>query len=530
MKTEHSMTEAIVRAFVDSKLTPLVVIGTVLLGLFAIVVTPREEEPQITVPMMDVFVEMPGTSAAEVEQRVAIPMEKKLMEIPGVEYVYTTSMPGAVMAVVRFYVGQDEERSIVKLYNKLYSNFDLIPFGAARPLIKPRSIDDVPILGLTLWSEKVDHYQLRRIAAELDDQIADIPEVAGTTLIGGQRRQFRIQLDTARMAGYHVDPRAIVRALGSANKEQPVGTMTQLDREYLVNVGQFLSGAEALGKLVVGTFGGRPVYLEDVATLRDGPEEASNYVTFTPGPAAHAVGIAASLPGGGRPFPAVTISVAKRKGSNAVEVADRVVEKVRALEGKLIPSDVRVTETRNYGETAREKSNELLEHLGIAIVSVAILIALFLGLRPSLVVLIAVPTTLALTLLIYYLYGYTINRVTLFALIFSIGILVDDPIVDVENVVRHFQMARNQGRPLLEVTVEAVNEVRSPLILATFAVIFAILPMAFVRGLMGPYMRPIPIGASTAMLFSMVVAFLVTPWAAYRLLGQEAGGHGEHGH
>ncbi|MBI4871958.1 MAG: efflux RND transporter permease subunit [Candidatus Riflebacteria bacterium] len=522
MKAEHGVMEALVRVFVDSKLTPLAVLGTVLLGLFAIVVTPREEEPQITVPMMDVFVEMPGASAAEIEQRVAIPMEKKLAEIPGVEYVYSTSMPGAVLAIVRFYVGEDEERSIVKVYNKLYSNFDLIPSGASTPLIKPRSIDDVPILALTLWGERYDPYQLRRIAAELDDQLKDIPEVAQTAMIGGQRRQFRVLLDRHRMAAFHVDPRAVLRALRTANKELAAGTLVRDGTEFLVNVGEFLEDADGVRGLVVGAFSGRPVYLRDVATVKDGPQEPADYVFFAPGAAAASKGIEASS----RPYPAVTLSVAKRKGANAVEVAEKVLEKAAALRGKLIPSDVQLTQTRNYGETARQKSDELLEHLGIAIVSVTLLIALFLGLRASLVVLIAVPTTLALTLLIYYLYGYTINRVTLFALIFSIGILVDDPIVDVENVVRHFHLPRNKGRPLLEVTVEAVNEVRSPLILATFAVVFAILPMAFVRGLMGPYMRPIPIGASTAMLFSMAVAFVVTPWAAYHLLG-EGGGHGE---
>ena len=512
--------ESIVRAFIDSKLTPLVILAALCLGVFAIVATPREEEPQIIVPMIDVFVEMPGAASKEMEQRVTIPMEKKLAEIQGVEYVYSTTSPGLTMAIVRFYVGENEEDAIVRLYNKLYSNFDLIPPGASRPLIKPRSIDDVPILSLTLWSERYDHFTLRRIAAELDDGIKDIQDVAATQLIGGQRRAVRVLLDGARMAAFHVDPPRIAGALRGANKELRAGSYSAANREVLVDVGEFLEGADSLRNLVVGTFGERPVYLRDVAEVSDGPEEPRDYVLFGAGPARGGSKI-------GHPssalFPAVTISVAKRKGTNAVAVAERVLKKVAEQKGRLIPSDVQVSVTRNYGDTAKEKSNELLEHLLIATISVTVLIALFLGARAALVVFTAVPVTLVLTLFIYYIYGYTLNRVTLFALIFSIGILVDDPIVDVENIVRHFRMAANRGRPAIDVTVEAVNEVRSPLILATFTVIAAILPMAFVRGLMGPYMRPIPVGASTAMLFSMAVAFVITPWAALHLLGGKDG-------
>jgi len=508
--------EGIVRTFIDSKLTPLAILAALCLGIFAIVATPREEEPQIIVPMMDVFVEMPGASIKEMEERVTIPMEKKLAETQGVEYIYSTTSPGLTLAIVRFYVGENEEDSIVRLYNKLYSNFDLIPPGASRPLIKPRSIDDVPILSLTLWSDRYDPLTLRRIMAELDDRVKDIQDVSVTQLIGGQRRQMRVVLDTQRMAAFHVDPAHLVSALASANREIRAGSYVAANREVLVDVGEFLENAEEVKKLVVGIFDRRPVYLGDVAEVIDGPEEAQDYVLFGAGPSAELKDIAKQA---GRLSPAVTLSVAKRKGTNAVTVAESVLAKVEAEKGRLIPEDVHVTVTRNYGETAQEKSNELLEHLLIATVSVTVLIALFLGGRASLVVFTAVPVTLMLTLFIYYVYGYTLNRVTLFALIFSIGILVDDPIVDVENIVRHFRMPTNRGRPLVDVTVEAVNEVRSPLILATFTVIAAILPMAFVRGLMGPYMRPIPVGASTAMLFSMGVAFVITPWAALHLLG-----------
>jgi len=507
--------EFIVRTFINSKLTPLAILAALCLGVFAIIATPREEEPQIIVPMIDVFVEMPGAGIEEMEQRVTIPMEKKLAEIQGVEYIYSTTSPGLTMAIVRFYVGENEENAIVRLYNKLYSNFDLIPPGASRPLIKPRSIDDVPILSLTLWSEHYDHFTLRRIAAELDDRIKDIQDVSVTQLIGGQKREVRVLLDAARMAAFHLDPPRVAAALNSANKELRAGSYSAANREVLVNVGEFLNSAETIRSLVIGTSGDHPVYLRDVAEVIDGPEEPKDYVLFGAGPARESPRMRIAA---GRLSPAVTISVAKRKGTNAVAVAERVLEKVAEEKGRLIPGDVEVSVTRNYGETANEKSNELLEHLFIATISVTVLIALFLGARAALVVFTAVPVTLVLTLFIYYIYGYTLNRVTLFALIFSIGILVDDPIVDVENIVRHFRMPANRGRPPIDVTVEAVDEVRSPLILATFTVIAAILPMAFVRGLMGPYMRPIPVGASTAMLFSMAVAFVITPWAALHLL------------
>jgi len=515
------------QAFIDSRLTPLLVVASLLLGLFAIVATPREEEPQIIVPMMDVFVQMPGASAKEVEERVTIPMEKKLMEIPGVEYVYSISSPGLGFAIVRFKVGEDEEKSIVKLYNKMYANFDLIPPGASTPLIKPRSIDDVPILALTLWSDRVDGYTLRRIAAQLDDQIKDVTDVSETRLIGGERRQVRILLDPARLAAYRLAPATVAGALTATNREVRAGSFSRDNREILVDTARFLERADDVGRVVVGAADGRPVYLRDVAQIVDGPEEPRSYVLFAVGKGAHHTAGAAARPVG-QDYPAVTISVAKRKGTNAIVIADNVLAKVESLKGVLIPREVQVSVTRNYGETAQEKSNELLKHLILATVSVAILIALFLGWRSAVVVLMAVPVTLALTLLLYYLYGYTLNRVTLFALIFSIGILVDDAIVVVENISRHFHLPENHGRPLVRVAVEAVAEVGNPTILATWGVIAAILPMAFVGGLMGPYMRPIPVGASVAMLFSLFIAFIISPWAAYRMLkGEKTAPHKE---
>lgn len=521
MPNEPGLAGRIAKAFIDSRLTPLIIIASVLLGIGSVFLLPREEEPQIIVPMIDIFVEMPGASAKEVEERITKPMEKLLWEIPGVEYIYSTSAPGHALAVVRFYVGQDEEQSIVRLNQKMFANFDLIPPGASPPLIKPRSIDDVPILAVTLWSDRYDHFVLRRVAAEVHDRIKEVQDVSEVKIIGGQRRQIRVTLDEGRMAAYDIAPAAIVPVLEQANRQLQSGSFSSGNREFLVESGGFLQTADEVGGVVVGVFNNRPVYLRDVAKIEDGAEEPSDYVLFGVGPGASHKGITESL-GGESPFPAVTISVAKRRGTNAIQVSDRVMEKLDRLKGVLIPSEVHLTVTRNYGETATEKSNELLLHMMIAIASVSALIGLALGFRESGIVATAIPVTLALTLVVFYLYGYTLNRVTLFALIFSIGILVDDAIVVVENIVRHYRLPENRGRPVLDVAVEAVDEVGNPTILATFTVIAAIVPMAFVRGLMGPYMRPIPVGASAAMLFSLIVAFMVTPWASIRLLKREA--------
>jgi len=515
----------VAHSFIDSKLTPLIVAASILLGIGAVLLLPREEEPQIIVPMIDIFVQMPGASAKEVEERVTKPMEKLLWEIPGVEYIYSTSSPGQSLAIVRFYVGEDEEKSIVRLNQKMFANFDLIPPGAHPPLIKPRSIDDVPILALTLWSDTQSPFMLRRIAAQVHDQIKEVPDVSEVRIIGGQRRQVRVILDENRMTGYQLAPAAIVPVLTQANQQLQSGSFSSGNREFLVETGGFLTNAEEVARVVVGVHQNRPVYLRDVARIEDGPEEPADYVLFGTGPSASLKKIQAPSSGVKN---AVTISAAKRKGTNAIRIADQVIHKVDHLKGRLIPQDVQLTVTRNYGETAKEKSDELLLHMMIAIFSVAVLIWLAIGFREAGIVGIAIPVTLALTLTVFYLYGYTLNRITLFALIFSIGILVDDAIVVVENTVRHDHLPENRGRSILEVAVEAVDEVGNPTILATFAVIAAILPMAFVRGLMGPYMRPIPVGASAAMIFSLLVAFIVTPWVSLRLLRREkGGGHGE---
>ncbi|MGE5205528.1 MAG: efflux RND transporter permease subunit [Chlamydiota bacterium] len=519
----------IAHGFIQSKLTPLAITAALLLGAFAIWQTPREEEPQIIVPMLDVFVQMPGADAQEVEQRVTIPMEKLLREVPGVEYIYSISRPGVSMVIVRFYVGQKEEDAIVRTYNKLYSNFDRIPPGASQPLIKVRSIDDVPILALTLWGPNYNSYQLRRIAGELEESLKQLDDVSETKIIGGQPRQVRVVLDTQKLAAYGLTPGAVVGQLKQANSREIAGSFARDNQEFQVEAGRFFTRAEDLQQVVVGVHQDRPVYLRDVVQkLEDGPAEPDNYVLFANGPGAlrmaRATQASAAQPGApGTEYPAVTITLAKRKGTNASIIADHALARVQELRGNLLPNDLQITVTRNYGETARDKSNELLKHLLLATLSVTLLVALALGWRESGVVLLAVPVTLALTLAIFYFYGYTLNRVTLFALIFSIGILVDDAIVVVENIVRHFRLPSSRGRSLADVAVEAVDEVGNPTILATFAVISAILPMAFVRGLMGPYMRPIPVGASAAMVFSLIVAFVVSPWAALRLLRHYAG-------
>ncbi|WP_457576658.1 efflux RND transporter permease subunit [Desulfomarina sp.] len=495
-------------AFINSKLTPLFIVASLLLGYLAVVLLPREEEPQIKVPMIDVMVAMPGASPKEVEERLTIPMEKLLYELPGVEYIYSTSMQGQSLLVVRFYVGESLETSIVRLNQKLATNFDRIPKNVQPPLIKPHTIDDVPIMALTFHGKNYDHYTLRRIAAQVDDSIKNISEVAETKLIGGTRRQLTIRFDPLLLASRNLTLDEIVPHIQQVNSQIHSGSLHSLDQEILLQTGTFLRNSQEIGRIVVGVYGGKPVYLDEVATIIDGPEEPSSYVLF-------------GEPGKPGLEAAVTISIAKRPGANAVSVVHDVEEKVESLKGVLIPADMQVSVTRDYGETAAEKSNELLLHMGIAVFGVALLILFFLGWRESIIVMLAIPSTLALTLLVFYLYGYTLNRITLFALIFSIGILVDDAIVVVENIVRHLRLPANSNRSRTKVAIEAVAEVGNPTILATWAVIAAILPMAFVGGLMGPYMRPIPIGSSAAMVFSLIIAFTVTPWAATHILKKQ---------
>ncbi len=506
-------------AFLNSKLTPLFIAASLALGIFSVVIIPREEEPQILVPMLDIATAMPGASPAEVEQRVTLPIEQLVHQISGVEYVYSTSMPGQSLVIVRFLVGTPQEDALIKVYSKLYSNFDRMPPGVSQPLIKARSIDDVPILSLTLWGEHYNGSQLRAIADEMQHNIQQVNDVSETAIIGGLPRTLRVILSTSKLNAYGLSPLAIAGHLQAANASVQAGSFAENNSEIRVDAGNLFTKREDLDAVVVAVDHGRPVYLRDVAEqIMDGPADPTSYVLFG------TTGNSAAAHQAPQQYPAVTLTVAKRKGTNATDISNAVMKRVHGMQGVTIPNDVTITTTRNYGETAKAKSDELLEHLLLATLSVTLLVALFLGWRESGVVLLAIPVTLALTMSVFYLMGYTINRVTLFALIFSIGILVDDAIVVVENMVRHFRLPQNHGRPMSEVAVEAVAEVGNPTILATFAVIAAVLPMAFVRGLMGPYMRPIPVGASAAMLFSLMVAFVVSPWAALRLLGKHLQG------
>jgi multidrug efflux pump subunit AcrB len=519
MKPELGIAGRLAHAFINSKLTPLFIAASLALGVFAIAIIPREEEPQILVPMLDITTAMPGASPAEVEERVTLPTENLVHQIPGVEYVYSTSAPGQSLVIVRFLVGTQQEDALIKVYSKLYSNFDIMPPGVSQPIIKARSIDDVPILAMTIWGQNYNGYQLRTMAEEIQHNIAQVTDVSGSKIIGGLPRTMRVVLSTEKLNGYGLSPMAIAGHLQAANASVQAGSFAVNNQEIRVDAGNLFTRREDLEAVVVGVVRGHPVYLRDVADkIVDGPADPTDYVVF--GTAAGGNKASATA----HQYPAVTITVAKRKGTNATEISNAVLARVHQMQGVTIPNDVTITTTRNYGETAKAKSDELLEHLLLATLSVTLLIAFFLGWRESGVVLLAIPVTLALTMSIFYFLGYTINRVTLFALIFSIGILVDDAIVVVENIVRHFRLHENQHRPIIDVAVEAVAEVGNPTILATFAVLAAVLPMAFVRGLMGPYMRPIPVGASAAMLFSLLVAFVVSPWAALRLLGKHLSG------
>jgi multidrug efflux pump subunit AcrB len=485
--------------FIGSKLTPLIMVSALLLGLFAVIATPREEEPQIVVPMADVWLPFPGASAKVVEEQVTKPIERKLSEIKGVEYLYSLSRPGGALIIVRFYVGEDMEQSLVDLYDKLMSNQDLLPPGAGPFMVKPKDVNDVPIVTVTLSSDRYTDAQLYQQAEQVLEEVKKVPGTSGGFIVGGRARELRVQLDPSRMQAYGLSPLQIVGAIQGENLALPSGRFESQNREHLVEAGRFLDSRDDLASVVVGVHERRPIYLRQVADVTDRAGEAASYVWFGDGPS--------------RPSPheqpAVTIAIAKQARTNAVTVARGMIQKVEEMKGTVMPGDVRATITRNYGDTADEKANELLWHLLIAVVSVVIFLSLALGPRPALVVSLAIPLTLALTLFTSMLIGYTINRVTLFALIFSIGILVDDAIVVVENTYRHLQARRLSHR---DASIYAVDEVGNPTILATFTVIAALLPMAFVSGLMGPYMRPIPVNASIAMLFSLLVAFIVIPW------------------
>ncbi len=493
----------IAKSFISSKLTVLLMIVFMVIGVYSSFLIPREEEPQIDVPMADIFVGYPGASPTEVESRVIKPLEKLVSNIEGVEYVYSTSMKEQGMVIVQFYVGEDIERSFVKLYNEINKHMDQMPEGVTAPLVKTRAIDDVPILGLTLWSENYDDYQLKQIAQELTDEIEKVTDVSATQKIGGRNRQLRVVLDKDKLGASGLDFLSVAEMIKANNQQMSAGSFDKNDTEFLINTGKFLETIEDVENLVVGVQQNQPIYLKQIASIQDGPEISKNYVSLGYGQASESASQFDSE------YPAVTISVAKRKGADAMKVTDVILAKVEHLRQNLIPDDVHVEVTRNYGETASQKVSELLLHLLGAIFAVTLVVMLAMGWRGGLVVFLSVPITFALTLLSYYILDYTLNRITLFALVFVTGIVVDDSIIIAENMHRHFKMKR---LPFKQAALYAINEVGNPTILATFTVIASVLPMAFVSGLMGPYMSPMPIGASIAMLLSLFVALTITPY------------------
>ena len=502
----------IAKVFMNSKLTVLLMIVFMVVGVYSSFLIPREEEPQIDVPMADIFVGYPGASPTEVESRVIKPLEQLISNIKGVEYVYSTSMKEQGMVIVQFYVGEDIERSFVKLYNEINKHMDQMPKGVTFPLVKTRAIDDVPMLGLTLWSENYNDFQLAQMAQELEAEIKKVKDVAVTHKIGGRERQLRVVLDKDKLAAAGLDFLSVAEMINANNAQLNSGTFDKNDTEFIVNTGKFLESAQDVENLVVGVQQNQPIYLKQIATIIDGPEVAKNYVSLGFGKASEKSNTFNSE------YPAVTISVAKRKGADAMKIADVIIDKVDHLRTTLIPDDVHVEITRNYGETASHKVSELLLHLIGSIIAVTLVVMLAMGWRGGLVVFLSVPITFALTLLSYYMLDYTLNRITLFALVFVTGIVVDDSIIIAENMHRHFKMKR---LPFKQAALYAINEVGNPTILATFTVIASVLPMAFVSGLMGPYMAPMPIGASIAMILSLFVALTITPYLGYIFLREK---------
>jgi len=528
MKETLGFSGRVARFFLENRLTPLLALTALLAGAFAVLVTPREEEPQIDVTFANILIPFPGASAERVENLVATPMEKVLGEIAGVKHIYSVSRPGLAVLTVQYEVGVHRNDAIVRLYNAVYSNQDWRPPGAGilQPLIKPKGIDDVPVVTLTLWSRDphLGAHELGQVARAIQGEIKRVPGTRNVDVVGDTEPMIHVELSAARLSGAGLTVADLARALAAANLVRHAGTLVGADHLEPVQAGTFLAGRDDVGALIVSARDGKPIYLDDVATVTDAARTPLHYAWFGTGPRAAERG----LPAVDR-APAVTLAVAKKPGSNAIDVATDVIRRVDALKGVTIPDGVVVTVTRNYGVTANDKAKKLIEKLLFATASVVVLVLLAVGRREAAVVGAAVIVTLAATLFASWAWGFTINRVSLFALIFAIGILVDDAIVVVENVHRH--LALDHGL-VSEVIARAVDEVGGPTVLATFTVIAALLPMAFVSGLMGPYMSPIPINASLGMLISLAVALVFTPWLCRRLFGRrhaaatEAAGEG----
>jgi len=508
----------LVEVFLRGDVAILLTVVSLLLGAAALYLTPREEEPQIVVPLADVFVMAPGLTAEGVEEKVTTPLEKLLMQIDGVEYVYSMSKPGQSIVTVRFYVGEDREDSLVKLHNKLQSNTDQVPADVESWVVKPVEVDDVPIVNVSLWSPEYDDYHLRRLAEELQNELQGIQDTNRVWVVGGRPRRIRVELDPVRLAGRRTSALQVAQAIRASNVEVRAGSFEQQDSRFVVDAGTFVPDARALGELVIHISGDRPVYLKDVATVIDGPAEVEQYSWMGFGPASHEPrkpveeNVAAETrPADTHLYPAVHIAVAKRKGANAVWVAEGVEQRMAELAETHLPDDVYYRITRDYGETANDKVNELVEGLAVAVLTVVGLIGLVIGWRAALVVALAIPVCYSLTLFVNLMGGYTINRVTLFALILSLGLLVDDPITDVENIARYFAM---RVLPPRESVLRAIQEVRPALILSTLAIIASFLPLSFITGMMGPYMAPMALNVPLTVTMSTVVAFVITPWLA----------------
>ena len=502
----------IASVFLQSKLTILLMVIFMIIGVYSSYLIPREEEPQIEVPIADIFVGYPGATPSEIESKVAKPLEKIVSNLPGVEYVYSTSMNGKAMLIVQFYVGEDLERSFVQLYNEIIKHMDQIPQGVQMPLVKTRAIDDVPVLGLTFWSEHYDDFQLKQLVEEVNSEIEKVEGVAITNIIGGRSQEVSVVLDKDKLAENKLDILSVAQMIQASNLQSHSGSITNSDQEISIHTGDFLRTIEDIENLIIGVYENRPVYLNQVAKVTYGAASAKEYVNFGFGKADQKKEAHPDL------YNAVTLSIGKQKGGDAMQVSSVILEKIEALKKDLIPNEVEVTVSRNYGATASHKVSELLSHLLIAIISVSLVVMLAMGWRGGLVVFLSVPVTFALTLFSYYFMDYTLNRITLFALVFVTGIVVDDSIIIAENMHRHFKMKR---LPFKQAALYAINEVGNPTILATFTVIAAVLPMAFVSGLMGPYMSPMPIGASIAMLISLFVALTITPYLGYIFLREK---------
>ncbi|WP_019591474.1 efflux RND transporter permease subunit [Thioalkalivibrio sp. ALE20] len=506
--TDPGIAGRMARAFVHSPLSPLLLLASIAIGILGLIVTPRQEDPQISVPMVDIMVEYPGVPSEQVASLAARPLERLMSELSGVDNVYSVSHRGEAMVTVQFDVGEEMESSVVKVHDKLMSNRDLMPPGVSEPMVKPKGADDVPVVTLTFWSHEVDDAMLRQIALDAQQQLNEVPDTAQSFVVSGREEKLRIEVRPERLEGYGVTLDQIAGAVRQANSERGAGAIEAGGRHMSVHTGSFLTSAEDVERLLISVEDGRPVYLRDVADVSYGPGEVDRFVRHYSGPAAEAPDAA---PEGAS---AVTLAIAKKPGSNGVTVANGVLERLERLKGSAIPDNVGVEISRDYGKTANEKVNELIFKLFVATFAVTLLVALFLGLRAALVVLIVIPVVILFTVFSAWLLDYTIDRVSLFALIFAIGILVDDAIVVVENIYRRWLMKRGLDA---ETNVDAVREVGNPTILATFTVIAALLPMGFVSGMMGPYMQPIPVLGSVAMLFSLVAAFVFTPWLTQRL-------------